>query len=352
MSTQIGSRQATGSHRITQLDGLRGIAIAMVFCFHAYKIPGLWTGVDLFFVLSGFLITGILFNQKDKPFGSYIGHFYMRRARRILPPYAIVLVVTGLIFGFGFLRYWYEYIGIMNLEMLRWFSPGPATLPLWSLAVEEQFYLLWPLAVYVLRRRQLIALAALLLVISPVLRYFCTPLFADQGPIYMWLPFRMDTLAAGALIGLLWPTIRDKVKSSAGAKRMLVAVVAVAMVLAFAGFGLLHRLGYKTTANTPIGNSIDYSATLVMMAGLLILALVGVGARFLQSWPMIWLGRISFSVYLIHLTVLEFAPHHSPLIAAMGAIGYATVLWFLVEKPMTSAGQSKEKVLVTATTAA
>ena len=105
---------AKSGSRITQLDGLRAIAIAAVFIHHAFEVKLLWMGVDLFFVLSGFLITGILFNQKNRAFGKYIGGFYQRRAKRILPAYVVVLIITAIIFGIGWLRYWYLYIGAMN----------------------------------------------------------------------------------------------------------------------------------------------------------------------------------------------------------------------------------------------
>ena len=73
--------------RISQLDGVRGLAILAVFLHHALKIKLLWMGVDLFFILSGFLITGILLSAKGQKLGSYFAHFYSRRARRILAPY-------------------------------------------------------------------------------------------------------------------------------------------------------------------------------------------------------------------------------------------------------------------------
>src|ERR1700744_4298233 len=84
------------SHRIVQLDGLRAIAVLAVFAQHALRAP-LWMGVDLFFVLSGFLITGILLERKSRG-QSYFGYFYARRARRILPPYVLLMVVSSILF--------------------------------------------------------------------------------------------------------------------------------------------------------------------------------------------------------------------------------------------------------------
>src|ERR1700677_2373218 len=98
----IGMRSRSLMRRISQLDGLRGIAILMVFFYHAFSVPLLWFGVDLFFVLSGYLITGILLRLKertaDEASASFFVPFYVRRAIRILPPYLVFLVVVSLFF--------------------------------------------------------------------------------------------------------------------------------------------------------------------------------------------------------------------------------------------------------------
>ena len=168
--------------RLLQLDGVRALAIAAVFLHHAFHIKLLWMGVDLFFVLSGFLITGILYGSKAGKFGSYIGHFYERRVRRILPPYLVVLGISALLFGVWWLRYWYFYIGAMNfLHPLN--LPNLETLPLWSLAVEEQFYVFWPFAVFYLSRKRLIQFSLFIIVLTPILRYVCTPLFVKHWAI-------------------------------------------------------------------------------------------------------------------------------------------------------------------------
>ena len=103
VSTLAAPPSPSHSRRILQLDGLRAIAVLAVFAQHALKAP-LWMGVDLFFVLSGFLITGILLDRKARG-QSYFGYFYARRARRILPPYLLLMVVSSLLFGFGWAKH-------------------------------------------------------------------------------------------------------------------------------------------------------------------------------------------------------------------------------------------------------
>ena len=100
--------------RIEALDGVRTLAIGAVFLHHAFGLKMLWAGVDLFFVLSGFLITGILIGAKGRGLGSYFGHFYERRARRILPPYLVMLALTSVVVGVGWMRQGYLYLFLMN----------------------------------------------------------------------------------------------------------------------------------------------------------------------------------------------------------------------------------------------
>jgi peptidoglycan/LPS O-acetylase OafA/YrhL len=91
--------------RITQLDGVRVCAISAVFLQHAFKLKMLWMGVDLFFILSGFLITGILIKNKNATVGTYFGQFYARRARRILPPYILFLFFASIVLGVAWTRH-------------------------------------------------------------------------------------------------------------------------------------------------------------------------------------------------------------------------------------------------------
>lgn len=334
--------------RITQLDGLRAIAIGAVFIHHAYRVKLLWMGVDLFFVLSGFLITGILYNEKRKAFGPYIGDFYIRRAKRILPAYLVILLISAVIFGVWWLKYWYLYIGGMNF-LLPLGIDSPQTLPLWSLAVEEQFYLLWPVAVFWLNRKHLIYCASGMLIVAPMLRYFCTPLFRTEWAVYSLLPFRMDTLAAGALIALLWPEMQERLSQPFGGRLrwQLAGTGAAAALVAVACLRVLSAQGQTTSANTPLGNFGVYESVLVIVTAIFFAVLLGFGKGVLDSWGFQWVGRISYSIYLFHLTGLYLAPHHNPWLGLVLTLLYALAMWFLVEKPISSLGHHRPKVLVT-----
>lgn len=333
-------------HRIPQLDGLRGLAIAAVFLHHLLLIPLLWGGVDLFFVLSGFLITGILVNQRERTFKQYLGRFYARRARRLLAPYVIALALTALVLGTWWLRWWPYYLGAMNLiPALR--IPHPSTLPLWSLAVEEQFYLVWPVAVFFLSRKTLLRLAIAIVVAAPVLRIVCTPLFKGHWAIYTMLPFRMDTLAAGAVMALLWPAMEQWLTPERRTRWM--GILFAAVLVAFGALVWLRVHGYSTSGNTRVANFGVYESILVIAVSAFLLAMLGFCRSLLSSWPLVWLGRISYSLYLCHISFIELSePGHHWVLAVLGSLLYALLLWFLVEAPLLRHGRRPAPVLVAA----
>ena len=313
--------------RITQLDGLRALAVLAVFLHHAYHFPLLWMGVDLFFILSGFLITGILLKENGRPFASYIGNFYRKRVRRILPPYLVLLILASVIFPGAWLRYWFLYLGGMNF-LLPFNLPHLSVLdPLWSLAVEEQFYLLWPLAIFWLSRRQLIYLSAALIVAAPVLRYFC-PITNPWG-VYMLLPYRMDTLATGSLLALLWPCLQARLPDI-----RLAWIAAGLTTSALVSLGMLTRAHYSTYGNTHLGNLAFYECTLALMTSAFLMALSGCGKRPLSIGPLVWMGKVSYSFYLIHLLALSLVPHHYAVLALAVSILYAALSWYMLEKPI------------------
>jgi peptidoglycan/LPS O-acetylase OafA/YrhL len=314
--------------RIPQLDGVRAIAILAVFFHHALRVKMLWMGVDLFFILSGFLITGVLLSAKHHTIGSFFAHFYARRARRILAPYVLTLIVVSFFFGVTWMRHWYLYILLTNL-LLPLHIPHPVAFdPLWSLAVEEQFYLVWPFAVYFLDEEHLRRLLVLLIILAPVLRGSLH--FQEHWPIYTLTPFRMDLLAAGALLWLEWK------RNRAGIERWGARISAPLAILGFAGLAVLRRYHISTDGNSRLGNVLIYEFSLFICFGFMLYALSGWHVGWLRLKPLMYIGQISYSMYLVHLGILTLIePRISGIagdaLALALIIGYAALSWQVME---------------------
>ena len=207
------------------LDGVRGIAILMVILFHTTIIKAsapiddyyfmigksAWLGVDLFFVLSGFLITGILYDTKGSK--RYFKSFYLRRTVRIFPLYyAVVFFCLFVASDLPFFgdpgvpdpwpdRWWYWLYGsnfLVAKEGFRHIILGPT----WSLAIEEQFYLVWPLLVFFFSRKSMMVVSASCILLSVILRIVLFNDGVHPTSIYVMTPTRLDGLASGAFVAL------------------------------------------------------------------------------------------------------------------------------------------------------
>ncbi|CAM2165398.1 exopolysaccharide production protein ExoZ [Paraburkholderia sacchari] len=336
------------SHRIVPLDGLRAFAVLAVFAQHALRAP-LWMGVDLFFVLSGFLITGILLERKARG-QSYFSYFYARRVRRILPPYILLMIVSSLLFGFGWAHYWPWYAFFAtNIGDALGQSGHDSLNILWSLAVEEQFYIFWPFVVLLLPQRMLAVVAGALVLIVPVLRAIATPWFDSFWPIYYLTPFRMDLLAMGALLAVL-------VRRDRNALEPFKVPAAILFFAALAVLAWLH-LHYPRfrAANTPLSNALLYSVSLVLCTSTVVFAMQSKGfvKRLLCNPVLVYIGTISYTIYLIHLTILyavwplNYSRPVSATIALALTLVYASASWFLFEKRLTR-GPSRQRLPVDA----
>ena len=149
----------------------------------------------------------------------------------------------------------------------------------------------------------------------------------------MLTPFRMDTLAAGALIAILWPSIQARIAASPALRRKVGAGCVAVILLSLGALSSFHHFGIYTDANTPLSNAVLYETTLLICTSVVLLALLGIGKQFLSSWPLVWLGRISYSIYLFHLTALYFLPGYKAVPAALLTIAYALAMWYAVEIP-------------------
>ncbi len=201
-----------GGH-IRAIDGLRGLAILLVLMHHfGFFSPG-WAGVDIFFVISGFLITRILLWTKKSP--HYFLHFYARRALRILPLYYFsILLFFLVVFPIEARNGSLSYYGLKDfawylLHLSNWWigSGHMLSSPInhfWSLAIEEQFYFVWPLLVFFLTRRNLAKATVAIAVCSFLCRAIAAALHPETtGFIYYYTPFRIEPMAIGSLAAIV-----------------------------------------------------------------------------------------------------------------------------------------------------
>jgi peptidoglycan/LPS O-acetylase OafA/YrhL len=298
------------ARRMPQLDVLRGLAIAMVVVYHGIFYsqthqPGRVAneitratqvgamGVNLFFVLSGFLITGILLDAKGRP--GYFSNFYVRRALRILPAYLLTvaaLVLLHMVSRGGVA------VAVTFLANTNLFAGAQKYLPFWSLSVEEQFYLAWPLVVLVSSRRTLGWLAGALCVLEPVLRGVIRYGFGVHPVLVHGATFLVgDNFAWGALAALLVRSRYGTVRNA----RVLAASLAVSGVLILAGGRHQGLLQGSNVAEAALGAEPFELIFTAMLLGLLSLhGSVFAGPAFA---PMRWLGEISYGLYLVHTIV-------------------------------------------------
>ena len=282
---------------MVQLDALRAFAIFGVMLLHFWPgnffvehFPVGASGLYLFFVLSGFLITGILDRGKTSPPSRFIAEFYLRRALRLLPLYYAVVVVL-LIFSPDAQQHWPCYaVQIMNFCLAAQSQWGPAG-HFWSLAAEEQFYLLWPFAVLFLDRRRLIATCWALILIAPVFR--AVAMIVTHEPYAgTLLPGAMDLLAVGALLALQPAAFPARITLPIG----LAGCVVTALVY---DHGDLSALGDEALGPTLL---------LPIMCWLVGGASEGFGGalgRILSNRALRHIGRISYCMYVIHFPLIR-----------------------------------------------
>jgi peptidoglycan/LPS O-acetylase OafA/YrhL len=309
--------------RIPALDSLRALAFAAVFLHHAYHIPLLWAGVDCFFVLSGLLITTILKTQ-SRNLGA-LKSFYVRRARRILPPYVLSLIVASVTVGVAWKTDWpWLTFFAANVGYSFNFMRTTALSPLWSLSVEEQFYLIWPFLLLFVSLTSVRKTMIGIVLAAPILRFLCTPLFPTEFPIYFLTPFRADLLAVGGLIALSLETYKGRWK------------VAVPWLFSFGLIILatLALLGYRrTTGDTRIFNTFGFEAMLAIASAAVIYVATleeGIVHTILMVAPIRYIGRISYFAYLIHFPMLNWI--HNPVVALGATLGLSGLSWELMEK--------------------
>jgi len=326
-SSKSAQRAAKLSCHIAELDGIRGVAIGMVVFYHYVietalvqhgsllwylLIPGRlgWTGVDFFFVLSGFLIGGILLDARESR--NYFPVFYARRFFRIVPIYAVFLfslllltsmVKAGVVPQWPWITRdalpWYSYVFLVqNFWMgLTNSLSSPAATITWSLAVEEQFYLTLPWLVRFLGRKRLVQVALEGILVAPLLRtalYLLWPRLSQ--PWFVLMPCRADVLLFGVLAAI---AIRDASWKSWLERNRKLLLLSIVLLLAIVP--VLTRM-YYVAYGLPTA-FLGLTAIAALYALVLVYVLVFPHSTlgwFLRLKPLTWLGSIAYGVYLFH----------------------------------------------------
>jgi peptidoglycan/LPS O-acetylase OafA/YrhL len=328
------SAQSIGpAKRIPELDGLRGLAILLVILCHYVQdgpvgprhslaartgeVIGQGTiGVDLFFILSGFLIGGILLNSRSSP--RYYSTFYIRRFFRIIPIYYCWLILFGLVMlaaktwgvagGAEFKTltpYWAYFIFIQNYFQGSTAIQAFWLIPLWSLAVEEQFYLLAPPVVRKLSSAQLVKFLTGVLMFSLLLRIFLSSVFGFDHDYWgiaastNWMPCRADDLALGMLVAAFWVNPQSKRRLQERVAISYAGLFSSAVALLAMSYWLMKPDSFitATVGRTVIG---------FFFVFLLIISLTdkeGLLAKIFRWRPLRELGKVSYCVYIIHRAV-------------------------------------------------
>jgi peptidoglycan/LPS O-acetylase OafA/YrhL len=329
--------------KIPQLDAVRGIAILLVLIHNTDSFLSLhlqrfsaygWMGVDLFFALSGFLITGILLDAKQSD--DYFKNFYARRCLRIWPLYYCVLVLMFLVVPYFwpseaypiFQRSspWWAYpIFLQNVFVAIPSQAAGALGVTWSLAIEEQFYLIWPLVIRFCSSVQIKRMAIAVILLSSPLRLF---LAIHQVEIYSNFFCRLDGLMAGALLAVL---VRSQTFMPLKHVKLAGASFSVAVILAI-------------VAENHHSRWIAFSMTSLASASLIYLALFSQRkwVQFLfRNRFLAYTGTISYGLYLLHKFPLDIIKvmraNRHPLLAFFITLAASYVLamasWTVLEKP-------------------
>jgi peptidoglycan/LPS O-acetylase OafA/YrhL len=291
------------------LDALRGVAVLAVVLYHGLHwwlppsisispgarrliflaTPG-WLGVNLFFVLSGFLITGILLDTRNRP--NYWKSFYTRRVLRILPLYLVVLLILRFYNGVSWMYFLICMFYMANFASTRF---GLGYGPLWSLAVEEQFYLMWPSLVRRLRPRTLAIVCVGSLFLSPLLRYLSVSRIVPMGNPYSATWLVTDNLAAGALIAIL---LRTPAATLSRVRGWTLGVGLLSLILLILGL-CLQIMSRSTSA----GAAFQPEPFILLFSALLLLSLQ-IGSHplvYRLTRPLRFYGYISYGLYLFHV---------------------------------------------------
>ena len=317
LATPPGNSTAFKPRHVPALDGLRAIAVLMVLLCHFQLATSLWIwqvfhqggfGVYLFFVLSGFLITRILLSEKNKP--AYFRNFYARRTLRIFPLYYGVLALqfwvllpifpTPHILADAHYQGWLWAYGYNILTAVKghfvfssdWMWLGH----FWSLAVEEQFYVVWPFIVLAVCRETLLKLCIGIVALTPILRLAFYAAGANQYWVWMFTICQMDSLALGAMLACLESSGRLNAIVPM-ARRVLLGIGAILVVCSFF---------YPRSPQTTLPLIFYHGAVSLFFGAIVALAVCGT-FRWLDNRVLREVGQKSYAMYVFHVPLLVLA---------------------------------------------
>jgi peptidoglycan/LPS O-acetylase OafA/YrhL len=338
------------------LDGLRGLALLMILAFHLHLLPGGSLGVDIFFVLSGFLITALLLQEWQQRGAISLPAFYLRRGLRLLPAFlALLLVLT-------FFSFWAQSADeararrseliVAACYVANWPTLHQTPMPFlghtWSLSVEEQFYLLWPLLLCFMlwrqySRRQVLLMVCAGILASLSLRIVLYDQIRGAGAakssivmrLYMGSDTRADALLVGCLVALLasWNLLPRS-------PRFL------------SWFGLASLISVVSLCYLSVYRCLDHSqyyhglfTAVAFMVGTIIVRLLSgpskLGSLLLESSPLVSIGRLSYGIYLYHMPIISWLGdeglgwgHPGKTLLVIGLTAAAAVFsYYCIERP-------------------
>ncbi|MDX3073986.1 acyltransferase family protein [Streptomyces sp. MI02-7b] len=359
-----GASRSSDRHRyVPALDGLRAFAVAVVVVYHVHPawLPGGFLGVDVFFVLSGFLITDLLITERAVNGSIDMYRFWVRRARRLLPSLALVLLAItavstalrparttpvpgALLSAAGFTNNWWQIA--THTSYFATFGPLPSFQHLWTLSVEEQFYLLWPLVlVGLLLIRNRTASMAVVLVMAAASATWMLLLYRpgdDPSRVY----FGTDTHAFPLLLGAALALARPALRGTAGRPARLLPLCEITGLL---GLAVLLALAATVSQEDELLYPYGFLAAALATVSVLrsVLQRDGWPARLLSNALLRWIGKRSYGIYLWHLPLIALAAPDDagstrvplrPIVAAALSVGFAAVSYRWVEQPVRRLG--------------
>jgi peptidoglycan/LPS O-acetylase OafA/YrhL len=345
------------------LDGIRGVTICLVMLGHYFRLYGsdpsvvgfYWISIQMFFVQSGFLITTILLKSKNQPFRIYAREFFWRRMLRIFPAYFLyILLFVGLYFIFRkpedlpqripyLLTFTYNYTRLipdLNFNSI-WF------IHFWSLAVEEQFYLIWPFLIYFLNKENLKRLIIALIVLAPFFRWGLGDYLINIGYpkemigeiVYAFTLSQFDAFAFGAAI----PIFKLDNRITNPGKWAFLSTLAIILVGLLNYFSIriedpnfsLSSLGLSVGRTENMQHVWSYSAINIMFLFVILYLIKSTYKGFFSFPPFVFMGKVVYGMYIYHFAIL-FGVYHlnklyldNFLLSFIGAILISTILAYI-----------------------